>query len=170
MDTSNFFEDQFVCPVCGSSGIVPAVGSKKSNVLIVAEFPGQEELDKGIPMVGPMGRVLKQELGVLGLDIKQTRRTNLWLHPPNKNKDCFQHGFEEVIKEAKGKQYILLLGDEVVKAFTGEGVMSVAGLVVPCNYFSGIVMCCPNPAIVFQRKGVGEVRLSLKKFVEKINE
>jgi uracil-DNA glycosylase family 4 len=163
----DFFESQFECPICHTDKVVPAVGNEKSAVLIVAEFPAEEELEKGIPMVGPMGRVLRQELSILGLDMKQTRRTNLWLHPPNKNKDCLDYGTQEVIKEAKGKKAILLLGSDTAKVFVNKSVSDISGLVVESPYFSCPVVVCYNPAIVFQKgKGVGEIRLALKRFVE----
>ena len=171
-DEFDFFESQFTCPVCGSDQIVPAIGNKNSLVLIVGENPGEEELKYSKPMVGPMGTVLRQELSYLGFDIKSARRTNLWRHPPNKNKDCLKNGLEEVIKEASGKQAILLLGDETVKIFLDKPVTKIAGLLVKSNYFSAkIVVACPNPAMMFHAgKGVGEVRLALKKFVGYLEE
>jgi uracil-DNA glycosylase family 4 len=171
-DTFDFFEQQFECPICHSDKVVPPFGPKKSSILIVAEFPAEIELKEGKPMVGPMGTVLRQELMYLGLDIKTTRRMNIWRHPPNKNKDCFNLGVEEVIKEAKGKQAILLFGDEVVKKFIDKSVMSIMGLNVKSIYFSApVIVCCSNPAVVYQRgRGVGEVRLSLKKFADYIKE
>lgn len=171
MKDFDFFESQFECPICKTDKVVLPVGNENSPVLIIGEFPGNEEVEKGIPMVGPMGRVLRQELSVLGVDIKQTRRTNIWIHPPNKNKDCLDHGIQLAIKEAKGKKAILLLGSDVVKTFLSMSVMDVAGIIMKSPYFSCPVVSCPNPAIVFQKgKGIGEVRLSLKKFANFLNE
>jgi len=159
------------CPVCGNQGYVPASGNKKSDILLVGEFPGDEEIKKGIPMIGPMGRVLRTELGVLGIDIRNLRKMNVWFHPKNDNKDCFEYGVQEVIKEAKNKRVILLMGDEVVKYFTGKSVSKVCGLQVQSDYLScPHIFACINPAQVFQRgHGVGEIRLALQKFVREIN-
>ena len=172
-DDWEFFEQQFECPVCKSEDCVPPVGNIKSKILIVAEFPGEKELEKGIPMVGNMGFVLRQELGHLGLDLKSTRRCNLWQHPPNKNQKCLETGMKVVIEEAKGKQAILLLGDDVVKVFIDDrSVMKISGLRVKSSYFSApIIIACPNPALVFHKgRGIGEVRLALSKFVKAIKE
>ena len=167
----NFFEDNFICSECDSSDVVPAIGSKKSNILIVAEFPGKEEIKSGKPMIGNMGTVLRVELSKLGLDLKQVRRMNLWQHPKNKNEKCLQIGMEEVIKEAERKEYILLLGDDVVKCFLDRAVTKVSGLQMKSSYFSALCVPCSNPASLFQKgNGVGEVRLALKKFVGSIKE
>ncbi len=167
----NFWEENFSCLVCGNKQLVLATGNRQSKVLIIAEFPGETELEQGIPMVGHMGMVLRQELAYLKFDLKSTRRTNLWRHPPNKNPKCLEDGMQEVIKEAKNKKAILLLGDEVVKLFTGKAVSKVTGLNVKSDYFSApVIVCCPNPAIVFHGKGVGEVRLALTKFVDLVKE
>ena len=137
-DDWNFLENNFTCPICGSDKLVLPIGPKNSKVLIVAEYPGEDEVKEGRPMVGNMGRVLRSELSYLSFDLKSARRTNLWRHPPNKKKECLQNGLEEVIKEAQGKQAILLLGDEVVKLFLDKSVTKVAGLLSNSNYFSEI--------------------------------
>ena len=156
--------DIFTCPICDDKHCVPPSGSTKSPVLIVAEFPGEEELEKGRPMVGRMGTVLKTELGRLGIDINRMRLCNLWQHTPNGNEDCYKHGFETVIKEAKGEQAILLLGSDTVKAFTGEKVSEVCGLKLKSDYLSApIIIACVNPAQAFH-SNIGEMRLALKKF------
>jgi len=167
-----FFEDAFTCPICGRNDLVLPVGSKDSKVLIVAEFPGKDEIKIGKPMVGAMGGVLRTELAIAGIDMRQTRRTNLWRHPKNKNNGCLQNGIEEVIKEAQGKDIILLLGSDCVNTFLpGGSVTKLAGLKIKSKMLTAPIFVCPNPAWVFQRgRGVGEIRFALKKFGEYINE
>ena len=78
-----------------------------------------------------------------------------------------------VISEAKGRQAILLLGDDVTKTFVDDrAIMKIAGLRVKSSYFSApIIIACPNPALVFHKdRGIGEVRLALSKFVKAIKE
>lgn len=166
----NIWEQENACPVCHSEQFVPASGNKKSDVLLVGEFPGELELQKGIPMVGPMGTVLRTELGVLGQDLRSFRRMNVWFHPPNKNIQCFEYGVQQVIKEARDKRVILLMGDEVVKYFVGKQISKVCGLQVKSDYLScPHIFCCISPAQVFHRgHGVGEVRLALQKFVAEV--
>ena len=171
-DFEDFFENSIACHVCGSSKVVPPVGNKNSPILIVGDFPVDEDVTTGVPMTGPMGRVLRQELGHLGIDVKQLRRMNLWKHPVNKNPACFKLGTEEVLREAKDRKIILLLGSDVVKLFIGKSVMDLNGLIVESSlYFSCPVFCCINPAIVYQRgKGIGEVRFALTKFAKYVQE
>lgn len=161
-------DNPFVCPICGNDKCVPPSGNVRSPVLVIAEFPGRDEVIKGKPMVGRTGEVLKTELGLLGVDFNRLRLCNLWQHIPNGNDDCLKHGFEIVIKEAKGKQAILLLGSETVKAFCNENVSKVCGLTVKSDYLSApIIMACVNPAVAYHISH-GEVRLALKKFAQRI--
>jgi uracil-DNA glycosylase family 4 len=158
----------FACPVCGNEKGVPPAGSSKSSILVVAEFPGKDEIIKGRPMVGKTGMVLSQELGRLGLDINQMRICNLWQHEPNNNPGCRNYGLEVVIKEAKGKQAILLLGSETVATLTNEKISNVCGLNLKSNYLSApIIIACVNPAQAFH-SNLGEMRLALKKFAQAI--
>lgn len=161
--------DETLCPICATK-CVPPFGPTKSPILIVAEFPGEEEIKEGVPMVGPMGRVLKAELSYLGLDLQSVRRMNLWQHAPNKNKDCLTEGSKIVLDEAIGKKAILLLGSDAVKQFTPYGVMDICGIPIQSDYFSAqLIIASPNPAQVFH-KSAGEVRLALKKFVQHCEE
>ena len=156
--------DLFGCPICGINDCVPPSGYKNSRILIVGEMPGEEEIKKGRPMIGKMGDVLRSELGRLGIDLNRSRICNLWQHKPNGNEDCYKHGFEVVIQEAKGKKAILLLGSDAVKAFTGESVSKVCGLNLHSDYLSAsTIIACVNPAIAFH-SSIGELRLALKKF------
>ena len=156
--------EDFTCSACGRTDLVLPYGNPKSSVLIIGEFPGEEEMKVGRPFVGPAGRVLKTELGRLGFSMYNAILTNLWLHEKNDNEECFNAGLEKLLILAKGKELILLLGSDTAKFFTNRSVMSVAGLRVDTPYFDTIVMACPNPASAFHGT-VGEVKLSLDKFV-----
>jgi uracil-DNA glycosylase family 4 len=143
--------------------------------LIIGEFPGAEEIKKGSPMVGAMGGVLRTELGRVGMDMRQMRVGNLWLHPPPKKsndlyKPCLGHGKEMIVKEARNRKAILLIGSATVEEFCNEKVSMVSGLEVESPYFSApLIMACVQPATVFHQ-GLGELRLGLYKFSEKVKE
>lgn len=163
--------NEFNCPYCGAE-LVNATGNKHSDVLIVAEYPGETEIEQGICLVGKAGIVLRSELAYVGLDLKSFRRTNLWLHekPKKINQDCFKMGVEAVLKEAKGKRVILLLGSDTVKYFTGKNVSDVSGLRVQSTMLSApIIMAGVNPAIVFHGT-CGEVRFLVRRFKEIVEE
>ena len=78
------------------------------------------------------------------------------------------------LKECQNRKGILLLGSECAKTFLRKGVMEVTGLRVEdeCDLFKAdVVICSPNPAIVFQPTGtVGELRFALERFAEAVDE
>lgn len=165
--------DPYTCSFCLRDDLVLASGQKTSPILVIGGFPGTDEIKRGKPLVGRTGTVLRMELARVGVDLNRMRLTNLWLHPKLKPKDvtyqdCFDYGFEEAVKEAKGRKLILLIGADAVKTFTGYNVSEVTGLVVPSKYLSAKVMCMVQPTTVF-KESLGEVRLSLKKFSKEVD-
>lgn len=169
---------EFTCPSCGTSKTVPAYGPENAPYLIIGAYPGDDEVKAGRPMVGPNGTVLKQELARNNYDLASFRLCNLWLHiPPDKKptkkepemlaqyEACFNYGAELAIKEAIGRKAILLIGSDTVKFFCGMSVEAYNGLLVPSSYLSApVIMACIQPATVFKRGGVGEFKLSIKKW------
>ena len=163
------WEDEQSCPICHSEQMVYPYGPERSKILIVSEFPGGDEIKMGRPMVGRNGTVLRQELGRVGIDLRSLRICNLWLHPKNEDAGCLTHSAKLVLKECRGRKFVLLLGSEPVKYFTGLGVMNVAGLVVTSELITKpILFACPQAAIVFHG-GCGEFRLSMEKFAKLVN-
>lgn len=160
-----------VCPACGEVG-VPYVGH--SDLLIIGEHPGQAEMETGRPFsthrkFTTAGFVLRREFAAVGLDLNQFRIGNLWLHEPNENENCKKAGYELALEEAKGKKAILLVGSDVVSAFTKFKVSDVTGLQVD-SYVLGcpIIYAMVNPAIVLHGRGLGEVRLACKKWAARL--
>jgi len=165
------WEDNMSCPVCGTTEMVYPSGYSKSSILIVGDEPGTQEIKLGRPFVGNTGTILRNELGFLGADYNRMRITNLWLHIDNSNEKCLQNGIEMVIKEAKDRKLILLIGAGTVKQLCNISVEEYNGLVVPCQYLNATVMVSVQPAIVFQENGViGEVKFALKNFAKMIEE
>ena len=162
------WEDIYTCPICKNTDCVPAGGKESSKILLIGEFPGEDEIISGKPFSGATGAVLRTELAKLGVDLSRLRTANLWLHLPNKNERCLQYGIEQVIKEAKGKEAILLIGSDTVKYFCNEKESKVNGLEVKSPYLSApLIMALIQPATVFHST-VGELRFALKRFVERI--
>lgn len=161
------------CPICHQYMIQPA-GFKSSPILIVGEFPGDDEMLSGKPFVGATGKIFRRELSLVDIDLQSVRVTNLWLHPEDRKSEfhdeCLNWMIEQLMEEAKGRDAILLLGSTTVKELTGYPVLSVAGLEVESEYLDApLIMACPQPAIMFH-SSVGEVKLSLKKFANKLKE
>lgn len=160
------------CPSCATL-ICPPVGS--SDLLIVGEFPGREEMLQGRPFASNQnfmtaGRILRKELERVGVSLQQFRICNLWLHEPNKEEGCYQAGYNNVLDESKGKKAILLVGSDTVETFTGYKVSDVMGLQVDSSVLSApIIYASPNPALA-EHRGLGEVRNAIEKFVHKLEE
>ena len=164
IDLEDFEEPQLLCP-CGKELILPG-GRLNSKWLIVGEFPGKEELEKGKPFVGGTGKVFRRELRLLGYDLNEFRITNIWMHEQTDDKICRDFGIEQVLKEAQGREIVLLVGSDAVKAFTDYDVSDVNGLLVASPYFTK-AMAMYNPAIVFHEP-VGEIRFALQNFIKEI--
>jgi len=159
------------CPSCGER-ICPPSG-KSSDLLIIGEFPGREEMIQGRPFASnpnfmSAGKIFRKELERLGVSLQQFRVVNLWLHEPTKNENCFKAGYENVLDEAKGKKAILLVGSDTVETFTGYKVSDVSGLQVDSNVLSApIIYAMVNPALASHR-ALGEVRFGIEKFVKRL--
>lgn len=155
------------CPSCGEPAVA-ARGPEDAEILIIGEFPGENEIEQGRPFCGPIGKVLRTELRIAGIEMNLCRISNLWLHAPNGNDDCYKAGMDMILDEAKGRKAILLVGSECANVFLGVGVMEVCGLQVESSLLScDTIFAMPNPAVVFQpNRGIGEIRLALKKFAK----
>lgn len=165
------WDEGYSCPICNSDDYAPPAGNPSSPVLLIGAFPGDEEIRKGVPMVGAMGGVLKTELHHLGMDLNMFRLANLWFHPKPKGeeaKDCLNYFIEQLVKEAKDKKAVLLMGAEPVKTFCNKKVSSVCGLQVTSPYLSvPIIYAMVNPADCFH-SSIGEMRLALTKFIHRL--
>jgi uracil-DNA glycosylase family 4 len=147
---------------CGKICIAPS-GPTNAQILICGEYLGSEESAAGRPFVGCSGRILRAELDKIGVNLDDCRVTNLVNHEfPEEG--CYQSGLEQVIREAKGRKAILLLGSECSRIFLGKGVLTISGLKVESKYLSApIVRATINPAALLSGT-VGEFRLALEKF------
>lgn len=161
------------CPSCGEI-ICPPTG--RSDLLILGDAPGREEMVQGRPfavntnfMTG--GRILKKEFEMVGVSLhNQFRLCNLWLHLPSNKEECFHAGYSNALDEAKGKNAILLVGADTVETFTEYKVSDVMGLQVDSSILSApIIYAAPNPSLA-EHRGVGEVRNAVEKFVKRLEE
>ena len=163
-------DDIYTCQSCKNDSLVLPWGPKNSSILLVGDSPGDTELKTGKPFTGRNGTVLQSELRYLDVDMNQIRKVLLWQHEKNKNEKCLSLGEQTVLKEAKGKEMIILLGSDTVRHFTGFNVMSVTGLQVKSAHFSApIVMACISPGIAYH-SGIGELRLSIQKIAKQMRE
>ena len=156
------------CPICNAA-LVEAWGPIKSEILLLGEFPGKEEVREGRPWVGKAGEVLRNEFGRLGRSVDTMRSTNLWLHKPSKECDPNWH-FDHAFKELAGKKAVLLIGSEVADLFLEVPISDCTGLRVKSKMLPKTVkvaVASYNPAQAMYG-GLGEVRLAVERFVKLI--
>lgn len=155
------------CPICGAKLVRPT-GPKDSPLCVIGEFPGYEELQSLMPFIGNAGKVLYQELGRVGIDLKLCRVTNLWMHTPKD--ECRDWHYEQAIKEGKERQGILLLGSDTARYFAGKSISEISGLPLDVAWFPNaqVVIATFNPASLLKSGGVGEFRLAIHRFYKKV--
>ena len=157
------------CPQCGRL-LVESAGNPDSEILLIGEYPGWEELRDGVPFTGRTGQVLRDVLAREGIDIHRCRLTNLWLHEhPTKDRPCdINYHVKCLTRELKGRKYALAMGSDVCRLITGVGAMSKSGLRVANPLSAAITYIAPNPATVFHGT-VGELYLAVHEFAKEIN-
>lgn len=162
------------CPVCkksSDSGIVEPYGPV-GHILVAGEFPGVEEINRGIPFVGSTGKILAEELGRAGISIESCRLTNLWLHLflpyMTEEEGHIDWHLSNLLDEIAQANYILLMGSELSKMFLKESITNVNGLMMPSPLFPSdtVATFSVNPASVAWGV-VGEFRLAVEKFAER---
>jgi len=153
------------CPVCGNLLVRPN-GWTDADILIVGDFPGQEEIQAGLPFVGDAGKVLAYEMAVTGLSLQMCRVTNLWLHNKTNNDKCRQFGISRLLTELiVPRKGVLFLGIDVAQSF-GIRLEDYCGVPISSIPVLNLPVLCVftyNPAVVFHTAN-GEFRLSLQKF------
>lgn len=157
------------CPICNAPCVSP---SGHTDLLIILDAPSVADIKNGrlfsTSMFTTPGLVFRKELAQRGLDLTQFRVASLWQHEPTKSEDCFKHGYDAVLEEAKGKKFILLIGADVVETFTGYKVSDVSGLQVDSPVLSApIIYAMVNPSMALARS-VGEVRLAVEKVADRL--
>ena len=162
------------CPICGELLVEP-VGPESSPILLVGAYPGWEEVRTGIPWTGPAGDVFKEELGRAGINYRDCRVTNLWLHKEvdpkhDRYEQEFDYHFKRLIQETFGKRGVLLMGRQPVALLLEESITDVEGLnIVPRIFPSSVEVCVisQNPASILTPGAVvGNVRHAIERFAE----
>ncbi len=118
-----------------ATNLVFADGNPAAKVMILGEGPGAEEDRRGLPFVGPSGRLLDEMLAAIGLDRDQVYISNLlfWRPPGNRTPTQGEMSvclpFVERHIELADPAYLLLLGGSAVKSLLGrsEGILKLRG-------------------------------------------
>ena len=121
------------CPLwANATQTVFGAGDAHARVMLVGEQPGDEEDRKGLPFVGPAGRLLDRALEAAGIDREQLYVTNAVKHfkwqlrgkrrlhktPAQREIDACHQWLEGEIASVK-PQVIVALGATAAKAIIG---------------------------------------------------
>lgn len=111
-----------------------------AKLLIVAMSPGEEELDQGIPLVGPTGRMIWKILSDNGVTRPQCYIVNVIGELPegdggkkitDEQLDKYWDAFDDAVSKYNG-EVVLLLGRDALRRFAGftEGIETWRGYMV----------------------------------------
>lgn len=154
------------CPHCGLPMVLPHTG--RNDILIVGEYPDDDDRETGVPFSGQAGEILRYELSRLGNNLWDNNLCNFWLHDKNKNQDCLTMSVQSLTREMAGRK-VLLLGSEMSKFFLNTSVTNLCGLEVTSPMFPmsvQFVMVCLSPKTALHAP-VGEFRLAVSRFIER---
>lgn len=148
-------------------------GSPSSQIVVIAEFPGEAECQLKMPLVGGSGRYLWEQLGKVGIKREQCYVTNVIkkkiTEEKNTNKKALPKAEMEkwhaVLREElsllPAARYVLVLGNVALEALTGHtGITKWRGSALHftkemgfCQ--NGMMVITYNPAFVFRDPKVG---------------
>lgn len=128
MDKLSFIDES--CSRCDlhieRTKIVGYRGDKNADIMIVAEAPGQNEDELGIPLIGVSGQMLENELASIGLTSQQCYITNVCkCRPPDNRKPtkteikiCRDYLFQEILMVRP--KYVISLGSTAYYALVNR--------------------------------------------------
>lgn len=116
-------------------------GPHTSPLMIIGEAPGAEEDEQGMPFVGRSGKLINEELKLLGIDRNKVYVSNIvnW-RPPENRTPTFEeiNTFTPIIRkhiELVNPKFVLLLGATSMNALyaTESPISKVRGKIVDYN-------------------------------------
>lgn len=127
-------------------------GNPQASVMIIGEGPGAEEDRRGLPFVGPSGRLLDRMLACIGLDRGSVYITNVlfWRPPGNRTPQDTEIAaclpFVERHIELVDPHFLLLLGGKSAKTLLGrsEGILRLRGR---WTHYQHVGLARPIPAL-----------------------
>jgi len=154
------------CERCGLADClyVPGCGPLAARVVIVGEAPGDVEAARGVPFVGPAGRLLDQILAEVGIDREECYVTNACLCRPRTPEGAHRNPTDDeiaccrdrLLDEVAGRapDLVILCGATPLKAVLGKGKISDEnGLVQWCEDVKAHVMPVFHPSAALHKPG-----------------
>ncbi|MDH3240806.1 MAG: uracil-DNA glycosylase [Alphaproteobacteria bacterium] len=124
------------CPLKRTAtNLVYTDGNPAARIVLVGEAPGAEEDRRGLPFVGPAGRLLDRMLAAIGLDRSSVLITNtlFWRPPGNRNPTPAEAAaclpFVERTIEIVDPKVLVMVGGTAAKTLLArpEGIMKLRG-------------------------------------------
>ena len=124
------------CPLSKTAtNLVFGDGNPEARIVLIGEAPGAEEDRRGLPFVGPSGRLLDRMLASIGLDRGTVFISNIvyWRPPGNRNPITSEVAicmpFVERMLELKDPDILIALGGPAAGALLGhkEGIGKLRG-------------------------------------------
>ena len=109
-----------------ATNLVFADGNPRARIVLIGEAPGAEEDRKGLPFVGPSGRLLDRMLASIDLDRGKVLISNIiyWRPPGNRNPATSEVAmcmpFVERLLELVDPEILIALGGPSAGALLGE--------------------------------------------------
>jgi DNA polymerase len=122
------------CPLVDQP-FVPGNGPTQTDLVVVGQAPGDQEVERGKPFVGPAGKALRCALALVGVDASKVYFTNTVLCHPGKNERTNRDrkpptaaivACQERLKrerEGTGARWILAVGAVAAERVTGKHVL-----------------------------------------------
>ncbi|MCU1451503.1 MAG: phage polymerase-related protein [Acidimicrobiales bacterium] len=155
-------------------------GSRKAEIMLVGEQPGDQEDLQGKPFVGPAGRVLDEALEAAGIDRSKVYVTNVVKHfkwkPQGKRRIHQKPNAEEVAAcrpwleaelEAVRPRMLICLGATAAQALLGRSfrVTQQRGTLVD-SPLAPMVTATVHPSSILRSRDDEARRVEMKRFVE----
>jgi uracil-DNA glycosylase len=155
-------------------------GSRKADVMLVGEQPGDQEDKEGRPFVGPAGRVLDEALEAAGIDRSAVYVTNVVKHfkwtaqgkrrihkKPNAEEISACKPWLEAELESVKPSMLLCLGATAAQALLGRDfrVTKDRGRLVD-SPLAPMVMATVHPSSILRAADDESRRVEMKRFVD----
>lgn len=177
-------EEARKCQACAlwanATQTVFGAGSPHARVMLVGEQPGDEEDKKGLPFIGPAGKLLDRALAAAGVERDEVYITNAVKHfkwqargrrrlhktPAQREIDTCHQWLEKELAAIK-PQVVVCLGATAAKAVIGKGFKVstqrgefVASTLAPC------VFATLHPSALLRLQGDAEREAAFAAFVK----
>jgi uracil-DNA glycosylase family protein len=158
-------------------------GSRRADVMLVGEQPGDQEDKQGRPFVGPAGRVLDEALEAAGIDRSKVYVTNVVKHfkwtaqskrrihkKPNAEEIGACKPWLEAELESVKPRMLICLGATAAQALLGRSfkVTQQRGQLVDSD-LAPMVIATVHPSSILRSADDESRRVEMKRFVEDLH-